>query len=143
MDNYRPEETWHRAVASALQQWCRPCLSTAWLLWLNWRVWSILVSFCCYSCDIQIHHRCSFAALWSSNLMSLKLMNEGSLCCIIKCSVAIAVTLVHHLIVDMMMLMKEVVGGGVKAGWNFLDINNFPTSCMLLTGWQSLFNKQQ
>ena len=75
--------------------------------------------------------------------MSLKLTGEGSLCCIIKCSIAVVVALGHSLVVGVTVLAQEAVGGGIEVGQNLLDISNSPTSCMLLTGQQSLFNKQQ
>ena len=134
-------ETWHRVTASVSQPWCGSHSSTAWSLQLDWRAWSILAPFYYYSYDIQTHHWCSFTALQSGNLMSLKLMNKNHLHYIIKHSVTVAVTLVHSLVVDVAMLIKEAVGSSIEVWQNFLDISNSFTSCMLLTSQQCLFNK--
>ena len=75
--------------------------------------------------------------------MSLKFTGENSLYYIIKCSVAVVVTLCCDLVVGVTVLAQKVVDGGVEVEWNLLDISNSPTSCMLLTRQQSLFNKQQ
>ena len=71
--------------------------------------------------------------LWSGDLVSLKLMSEGHLCHIMKCSIAVVVALGCSLVVGAMMLAQEVVGGGIEGEWNLLDISDFFTSCMLLT----------
>ena len=73
--------------------------------------------------------------------MSLKLTGEDSLCCIMKCSVVGVVALGCSLVVGMIMLVQEVVDGGVEIEWNLFNINDFSTSCMLLTEQQNLFNK--
>ena len=46
--------------------------------------------------------------------MSLKLISEYHLCCIMKYSVAVAVALGCGLVVGMMMLAQKVVGGSVE-----------------------------
>lgn len=75
--------------------------------------------------------------------MSLELANEGQLRRIAKRSVTIAVTLGCRLIVGATMLAEEAVGGGVEVGGNLLDISDFPTSCMLLTGRHGLLRERQ
>ena len=65
--------------------------------------------------------------------MSLKLTGEGPLCCIIKCSIAVVVTLNHSLVVGVMMLAQEAVGSSVEVEGNLLDIRDSPAFCMLLT----------
>ena len=64
--------------------------------------------------------------------MSLKLVNEGHLCCIVKCSVVIAVLLACCLIVGAMMLAKEVVDDGIEGEQNLLDISDSSIPYMLL-----------
>ena len=75
--------------------------------------------------------------------MSLKLTGEGHLCHIMKCSVAIVVTLGHSLVVGVTMLAQEVVGGSVEVEQNLLDISDSSMSCMLLTSQQCLLSEQQ
>ena len=74
--------------------------------------------------------------------MSLKFVGEDHLCCIVKCSVVIAVPLTHHLIIGATVLTKKAVDNGVKGEQNLFDISNSSTSCMLLTSQQCLFSKQ-
>ena len=74
----------------------------------------MLVSFCCYSCDIQVCCRYSLAVLQGGHLVSLELTGKGHLGCILKHSVAVVVTLGCHLIVDAMMLTEEAVGSDVE-----------------------------
>ena len=74
----------------------------------------MLASFCCYSCDVWVCCRYSLTALQDGHLVSLELTGEGHLGHVSKHSVAIAVTLGCHLIVDATVLMEEVVGGGVE-----------------------------
>ena len=133
MNSYRPGETWCEAAAPVSQPWCKSCSLTAWSLQSDWRAWSILMSFYHYSCNIQAHHWCSLTTLQGSHLVSLKLTDEGHLGHILKHSIAVAVTLRHHLIVGMTVLTEEVVGGSVENWQNLLDISNSPTSYMLLT----------
>ena len=71
--------------------------------------------------------------LQSSDLVSLKLTGEDHLHCITKCSIAVAVALGHGLVVGMMMLVQKAVGSSIEGEWNLLNINDFSTSCMLLT----------
>ena len=73
--------------------------------------------------------------------MSLKLMSEGHLHCITKHSVVIVVPLAHCLIIDVMMLVKEVVCSDVEVEQNLLDINDSSMFCMLLTDQQCLLSK--
>ena len=141
-DGYKWAGTWHRAAASASQPWCEPCSSTAWSLWLDWRVWSILTSFCHYSYDIQTHHRCSFIMFQSSNLVSLKLISKDHLHHIMKCSVVIVVTLGCSLVVGVMMLVQEVIGDDVEVEQNLFNISNSSMFCMLLISQQCLLSKQ-
>ena len=65
--------------------------------------------------------------------MSLKLIGEGPLCCIIKHSVAVVVALSCSLVIGVTVLVQKVVGSSVEVEQNLLDISNSPTSCMLLT----------
>ena len=74
--------------------------------------------------------------------MSLKLTDEGPLCHIMKCSIAVAVALGHSLIVNITVLVQEVVGSDIEVEQNLLNISNSSTSYMLLTRQQSLFNEQ-
>ena len=75
--------------------------------------------------------------------MSLKFTDEYHLHHIIKCSIAVAVTLGHSLVVGVMMLAQEAVDGDIEVEWNLLDISDFSISCMLLTGQQCLLSEQQ
>ena len=75
--------------------------------------------------------------------MSLKLTDEGSLCHIIKCSVAVAVILNCNLVIGVTVLVQKVIDSGIKIEQNLFDINDSFTFCMLLIRQQSLFNKQQ
>ena len=143
VDSYESEEIWCEAAASVLQPWCESCSLTAWSLQSEWKAWSILASFCHYNCDVWVCCRCSLAVLWSGNLVSLKLTDEDSLCCIIKCSVVIAVALSCSLVVGVTMLVQEVVGGGVEVGGNLFDIKDSLVFCMLLTSQHSLLRKWQ
>ena len=64
--------------------------------------------------------------------MSLKLVSESHLHCIMKCNIVVAVPLTCHLIIGMTVLMKELVDGDIENEWNLLDISDSPMSCMLL-----------
>ena len=70
-------------------------------------------------------------------------MSEDYLHCIMKCSVAVVVTLGCSLVVGVTMLAQKVVGGSIEVEQNLLDINDSLMSCMLLTGQQCLLSKQQ
>ena len=65
--------------------------------------------------------------------MSLKFTGEYHLYHIIKCSVAVVVTLSCSLVVGVMMLAQEMIGDGVEIEWNLFDISNSSISCILLT----------
>ena len=61
-----------------------------------------------------MHYKCSFAALQSSNLMNLKLTDEGSLHYIIKHNITVVMTLNHNLVVDMTVLAQKAVDSGIE-----------------------------
>ena len=75
--------------------------------------------------------------------MNLKLTDEDSLHHIIKHSIEVMMTLNYSLIVGATVLAQKVIDSDIEVEQNFFDINNSPTSCMLLIRQQSLFNEQQ
>ena len=75
--------------------------------------------------------------------MSLELTGEGPLRHITKRSIAVAVALGCSLVVGVMMLAQEAVGGSVEVEGNLLDIRDSPAFCMLLTGQHGLLREQQ